>query len=475
MSNTNVVKLETILHDYQKDAIEFINDSEGVCALWLPMGAGKTLITLSYIHLADIKSVLILAPVRVAQYTWPSEIEKWDSLFNLKSDYVVARDTNELKRIEAIYEDKRITIINHDMIAWLRKVCWDKTYDLIIVDESSAYKDQKTSRFRALRDFATEETSSKIIMLSGTPNPTSYTNLWPQYKILDGGQRLFNTYKRYIKTFFFFAGDRYYLKSRAVLPLGHPRQNENALWGLRAEDLIKELVKDITMSLTSIPSSNVELIEQTLTFELNKSAQSELINIINEYEEKEQKDENGGLSIANKAVFVLKCHQVCNGAVYHDNKKYSVIHNDKLNLLEDLLESIKESDNDNVMLMYQFEHDKARILKHFGEKYGIELFNDRKGSIERWNNKEISVMLCHPKTMAHGLNLQEGGHTVIWFGLPFSLELYLQSNARLARPGQSETVRIYRLASNSDVDQEICKRLHMRQSMMQDFVNYFRR
>ena len=168
MTEANILtKLQNILHTYQKDAVNFIHSCQGVCALWLPMGAGKTLITLAYIWLLDIQSVLILAPKRVAEYTWPSEIEKWDGLLGFKNDYVLARDVNESERIEKVYAGKRITIINHDMMPWLRKVCWDKTYDLIVVDESSAYKDQKTSRFRALRDFATEEGSGQMILTIG--------------------------------------------------------------------------------------------------------------------------------------------------------------------------------------------------------------------------------------------------------------------------------------------------------------------
>ena len=475
MTEANILtKLQSILHTYQKDAVNFIHSCQGVCALWLPMGAGKTLITLAYIWLLDIQSVLILAPKRVAEYTWPSEIEKWDGLLGFKNDYVLARDVNESERIEKVYAGKRITIINHDMMPWLRKVCWDKTYDLIVVDESSAYKDQKTSRFRALRDFATEEGSGQMILLSGTPNPTSYTNLWPQYKILDGGQRLFQTYKRFLNTFFFAAEGRYYLKSRCSLPFGHNRASE--IGGKPAEVAIQTLVEDITMSLPTIPKHEIKQIEQTLTFKLEKAARNELLRIINEYEERisnAEGDGSDGLTIANAAVFVLKCHQVCNGAIYMDDRKVKHIHDDKLDLLGDLLESIRESDNDNILLMYQFEHDRDRIMARYADEYGIQVFDDKKGHIEGWNNGEIKVLLCHPKTMAHGLNLQHGGHTLVWFGLPFSLELYLQANARLARPGQTETVRVFRLASDSDVDQEICKRLHERQSMMENFIQFF--
>ena len=486
MTTITTDKIRETLHPYQRDAVNFIDAHDGTCALWLPMGAGKTLSTLAYLHLRpDIERVLIIAPLRVAEFVWPVEIQKWANagLFpGMDDDYVLVREPNEERRIELVYSNKRITIINHEMVPWLRRVCWDQEYDQIIVDESSAYKDQKTMRFRALRDFADHDGAKRMLLLSGTPNPTSYQNLWPQYRLIDGGQRLLPVYKRFLNTFFFSSEGRYFLKSRVyphpTIPL--PQGAYTKIYAKPADEAIQSLVEDITMSLPTIPKSEVKQVESTLTFRLPKNGTQALAQIIADYEDQIQQgkvnpDDNGGLTIANAAVFVGKCHQVCNGAVYRDDKSFDVIHDAKLDLLRDVLTDNTETVNDNILLMYQFEHDAKRIMGKLGKEFAIIPFDERKGHIDAWNNKKIKTLLCHPKTMAHGLNLQYGGSTIVWFGLPFSLEQYLQSNARLARPGQTETVRVVRLASDSDVDQTICTRLHHRQNTMEGFIRYFNR
>ncbi len=426
--------------NYQRYAINHILDHQA-SGLFLDMGMGKTVSSLTAIDnllfLGDTGKVLVIAPKRVAEDTWSTEIEKWDHLKNLRISTILGTPK---QRAEAVEKDADIYVTNRENVVWLVDNYFKSwKWDTCIIDELSSFKSSKAKRFRALKKV--RPYFKRIIGLTGTPAPNSLIDLWPQVYLLDGGQRLGKTITGYRERYFT-PGDR----NQFVV------FNYNLKDG--AEDAIHNKISDICISMKAKDYLDLpERIDNKIYIDLPKKARDQ-------YKELEKELiiqlEDEDVSASNSAVLTGKLLQMCNGAIYSEDKEVINIHDEKLNALMDIIEA---ANGKPVLIFYSFKHDLIRIQEFLKKNKlkGQEL--DGPEDIKKWNNGEIPVLLLHPASAGHGLNLQYGGNIVVWFGLTWSLELYQQANARLHRQGQKETVIIHHIIARDTVDEDVIKAL----------------
>jgi SNF2 family DNA or RNA helicase len=419
-------------HDYQEVAKEFILDRPS-SGLFLDMGLGKTVTTLTAIeelkndYLEEIK-VLVIAPKRVAEDTWTTEHEKWDHLKNLKVIKVLGTPK---ERKLALAKEGDIYIITRDNVAWLVELLgkkWD--FDTVVIDELSSFKSNTSKRFKKLR--TVRPLMKRVIGLTGTPAPNGYMDLWSQVYLLDRGERLGKTItefrRRYFNTLYRHGYNEYELREGA-------------------KEEIDEALKDLCISMKAKDYLNLE--EPLYINRVAKLSEKEykMYKTMERDAVLELEDED--ITALNAAAVTNKLLQLANGAVYTEDRKVIKIHDKKIDILEELIE---EANGEPVLVFYNFQHDKDRILEKFKKDARVL---DTEKDIKDWNNKKIKILLAHPAGAGHGLNLQDGGSIIIWFGLNWSLELYQQANARLARQGQKETVRIYHIISENTVDERV--------------------
>ncbi len=417
-------------HDYQSYAAEFII-SHPVCALMLDMGLGKTVITLSALLLLLYDyflsgRVLVIAPKRVAEDTWGRELEKWEHLAGLTMSKVLG---TEKEREAALLADADIYVINRENVAWLcENHEWN--FDTVVIDELSSFKSNKAQRFKALKKVRPK--IARIIGLTGTPAPNGLLDLWPQMYLLDMGKRLGRFIGGYREQFFL--PDK---RNRDIIYSYKPKAG--------AEQKIYKLISDICISMKAcdylemppLVSSRVEVTMSEKEKRLYAAMESEMVLSVGEDE----------LDAGNAAALTGKLLQMANGAVYGEDRKVLEIHQRKLDALEDLIEA---ANSKPLLVAYWFKHDRDRIKKRFDIR-DIDTTED----IADWNAGKIPVALIHPASAGHGLNLQDGGSTIVWFGLTWSLELYQQLNARLWRQGQKNTVVIEHLITRGTVDEDV--------------------
>lgn len=418
-------------HDYQAFATNFILDHP-VCGLILDMGLGKSVITLTalwdlLLDRFDIGKVLIVAPKRVAEDTWPKELAKWDHLDGLSYSLVMG---TEDQRRAALQKQAKLYIINRENVAWLVAKCpWQ--FDTLVLDELSSFKNSKAQRFRALKQVRPRV--KRVIGLTGTPRPNSLLDLWPQMYLLDMGQRLGRFVGGYRERFF--VPDK---RNREIIYSYKPREG--------AEEKIYELVSDICISMKAVDHLNMPpIISNTIEVRMSLKEQG----LYDEFQRNMVLQLEGEeLDALNAAALSSKLTQMANGAVYGEDKRVFAIHDRKLDALEDLIEA---ANGQPLLVAYWFKHDLERIQKRFPATRVI----DKPQDIDDWNAGKIPVALIHPASAGHGLNLQEGGSTVVWFGLTWSLELYQQLNARLWRQGQRHTVVIQHIVTTGTQDEDI--------------------
>ncbi|NFN80276.1 DEAD/DEAH box helicase [Clostridium botulinum] len=426
--------------NYQQYAINHILD-HNASGLFLDMGMGKTVSSLTAIDnllfLGDTGKVLVIAPKRVAEDTWSTEIEKWDHLKNLRISTILGTPK---QRTEAVEKDADIYVTNRENVVWLVDNYFKSwKWDTCIIDELSSFKSSKAKRFRALKKV--RPYFKRIIGLTGTPAPNSLIDLWPQVYLLDGGQRLGKTITGY-RGRYFTPGDR----NQFVV------FNYNLKDG--AEEAIHNRISDICVSMKAKDYLDLpERIDNKIYIDLPKKVKDQ-------YRELE-KDliiqlDNEDITATNSAVLTGKLLQMCNGAVYSEDKEIVEVHDEKLNALMDIIEA---ANGKSVLVFYSFKHDLMRIQEFLKKNKlkGQELEGPE--DIKKWNNGEIPILLLHPASAGHGLNLQYGGNIVVWFGLTWSLELYQQANARLHRQGQKETVIIHHIIARDTVDEDVIKAL----------------
>ncbi len=424
-------------HDYQRYAAEFII-AHPVAALLLDMGLGKTSITLTAINdllfdSFEVHKVLVVAPLRVARDTWSAEIEKWEHLKNLRYSVVVG---TEQERLNALRTSADVYIINRENIQWLVEesgLIFD--FDMAVIDELSSFKNHQSKRFKAFMQIRPK--LKRIIGLTGTPASNGLMDLFAEFKLLDMGERLGRFIGQYRNAYF--QPDK---RNGMVIYSYKPLPN--------AERQIYDKISDITISMKAADHLKMpELISSEYTVQLSEKEKEKYDQL--------KKDlilatEDNEVTAANAASLSNKLSQMANGAVYSDDESVMEIHDRKLDALEDIIESMNGRP---LLVAYWFKHDLERIRKRFEIR---EIKSSR--DISEWNSGKIPVALIHPASAGHGLNLQSGGSTLVWFGLTWSLELYQQTNARLWRQGQTaDTVVIQHIIAKGTIDEQIMKAL----------------
>ena len=424
-------------HDYQRYAAEFII-AHPVAALLLDMGLGKTSITLTAINdllfdSFEIHKVLVVAPLRVARDTWSAEIEKWEHLKNLRYSVVVGMAQ---ERISALLTPADIYIINRENIQWLvEESGLPFDFDMAVIDELSSFKNHQSKRFRAFMKVRPK--LKRIVGLTGTPAGNGLMDLFAEFKLLDMGERLGRLIGQYRNAYF--QPDK---RNGMVIYSYKPLPN--------AERQIYDKISDITISMKA--TDHLKMPELVTTEYMVRLSEKEKEKYDRLKKELVLSTEDNEVTAANAASLSNKLSQMANGAVYSDDESIIEIHDRKLDALEDIIESMNGKP---LLVAYWFKHDLERIKKRFDVRE-IRSSVD----ISDWNSGKIPVALIHPASAGHGLNLQSGGSTLVWFGLTWSLELYQQTNARLWRQGQTtDTVVIQHIIAKGTIDEQIMKAL----------------
>lgn len=425
-------------HKYQEYAIQKVIDTPA-CGLLLDMGLGKTIITLTAIeelmnNYLEISRVLVIAPLRVARMTWAQEIEQWQHTRHLTISRILGTPA---ERIQALKAEADIYIINRENVVWLvDKVgtpdLWK--FDMIVIDELSSFKSHQAKRFRALRKV--RPLVKRIVGLTGTPTPNGLIDLWPQMYLLDRGKRLGKTITSYRREYFV-PGDRNW-QTGVIF-------NYKLIPG--ADKRIYEAISDVCVSMKAKDYLDVpDLIEIPVDVEMSTADykkylkfERDLLLPITEEEE---------ITAMTAGVLSNKLLQMANGAIYDEHKKVHLIHDEKIKALEELVEA---ANGRPVIVYYNYKHDLARIQTVYPEAQGLETEDDTIA----WNQGKIPILCLHPASAGHGLNLQAGGNTIIWFGLNWSLELYQQANARLHRQGQTSKVSCYLIVTKNTIDEDV--------------------
>lgn len=435
-------------HDYQKYATEFILQHP-VAAVFLEMGLGKSVITLTALFdlILDqfiIGKVLVIAPLRVARDTWPSEIQKWDHLKGLKYSVVVG---TAAERKAALMQRADVYIINRENVDWLiNKSGIPFRFDMIVIDELSSFKSWQAKRFKSLlkvRPFV-----KRIVGLTGTPSSNGLMDLWAEFRVLDLGKRLGRYITHYRNAYF-----------------TPDKRNAEIIFSYKplpgAEDQIYKRIEDITISMKSCDYLKLpECVINEVPVYMSEKEQ-EVYDRFRDDMVAKIKDKE--IDAVNAAVLSGKLLQMANGAVYDDEKNSLLIHDRKLDALEDLIEG---ANGKPVLVAYWYQHDAERIKSRFDVRE-IKTSKD----IADWNNGDIPVAIIHPASAGHGLNLQTGGSTLIWFGLTWSLELYQQTNARLHRQGQTDTVIIHHIIAKGTIDENVMKALRQKEKTQNALID----
>ena len=439
-------------HNYQAYATDFILDHPEA-AVFLDMGLGKSVITLTALldlclDRFEISKVLVIAPLRVARDTWSTEIHKWDHLKPFTYSVVVG---TVAERKAALAKKAHIYLINRENVSWLVEDSgFPFDFDMVVIDELSSFKSYQAKRFRSL--LKVRPKVKRIVGLTGTPSSNGLMDLWAEFRVLDLGKRLGRFITHYRNTYF-----------------QPDKRNGMVIYSYKplpgAEDAIYSQISDMTISMKAVdhlnmPECIINEVRVSLSEEERQKYDTLRDNLILSIGDSD-------IDAANAASLSNKLSQMANGAVYGDEKSVHHIHDHKLDALEDLIEA---ANGKPVLVAYWFKHDLERIQKRFKVRE-IKTSKD----IADWNDGKISVAVIHPASAGHGLNLQAGGSTLIWFGLTWSLELYQQTNARLWRQGQkSATVVIHHIIAENTIDELILKALHKKEKSQNALIDAVR-
>lgn len=438
-------------HSYQKYAIRYI-ETHPISALLIDMGLGKTSITLTAIRNLlfdsfEVCKVLVIAPLRVAKNTWTDEIKKWEHLNTLTYSLIIG---NENERLSALNKKADIYIINRENVDWLvNKSGYKFDFDMVVIDELSSFKNHQSKRFKSL--MKVRPLVKRIVGLTGTPSSNGLMDLFAEFKILDMGERLGYFIGQYRNAYF--KPDK---MNGPIVYSYKPLPN--------AENAIYEKISDITVSMKANEYLKMpELVTSNYVVELSDSEK-------NQYDRMKKslvlEITDGEITASNAASLSNKLCQLSNGAIYDDEQNIVEIHGRKLDALEDIIESMNGKP---LLIAYWYRHDLERIKSRFSVRE-IKTSED----ISDWNDGKIPVALIHPASAGHGLNLQNGGSTLVWFGLTWSLELYQQTNARLYRQGQKNTVVIQHIITKGTIDEQILKALQKKNKTQADLIDAVR-
>ena len=438
-------------HDYQQYAADFILEHP-VAAVFLEMGLGQTVVTLTAIqelclNRFEVRKVLIVAPLRVARDTWPAEIHKWDHLRSLTYSVAVGTET---ERMTALMTKANLHIINRENLDWLiNKSGLPFDYDMVVIDELSSFKSHQSKRFRSL--LKVRPRLKRIVGLTGTPSSNGLMDLWAEFRILDMGERL----GRFITGY----RERFFLPDKRSAQMVYSYKPAPG-----AEQSIYDRISDITISMKScdfltMPECVINEVAVRMDAREKQIYDSLRQTMVAKLEGKE-------IDAVNAASLSGKLLQIANGAVYDDDRKYHHIHDRKLDALEDIIEA---ANGKPVLVAYWYKHDLQRIRQRFSVR---EIKSS--ADILDWNAGKIPVAVIHPASAGHGLNLQSGGNTMVWFGLTWSLELYQQTNARLWRQGQKDTVVIHHIIAKDTIDERVMAALRKKEQTQTALIDAVR-
>lgn len=432
------------LHPYQERALEHIMNNE-YCALFLDCGLGKTVTTLTAIkELLDnciISNALVIAPKKVTQVTWSDEIKNWKHLQGLTISVI---DGTAKQRREAMAAKADIYAVSRDNIVWLVLECGGVKlpYDMVVIDELSSFKNHASKRFRAMRKV--RKFIPRVVGLTGTPAPNGLIDLFAQMYLIDEGQRLGKTVTAYRDRFFRPGkrnGDIVY-----TYELKAPQDE--------TEQQISDLISDITISMTA--DDYLKMPDKIMLYDYVDLA-PKVLAMYQDFEKEqilELINSDEPISAASAAALSNKLQQFANGAIYDAERNVKDLHNEKLDKLEELVEA---ANGEPVLIAYSYKHDLERIMQKLKAYKPVKL--EKPEHIADWNAGRIPVLVTHPASAGHGLNLQKGGHIIVWFGNTWSLELYQQFNARLYRQRQGKPVTIHHIVTRGTIDEKIIKAL----------------
>lgn len=436
------------LHNYQKHCVDKIINDNNV-GLFLDMGLGKTLITLTSVNELlynrfEINKVLVIAPKKVAEATWQNEIAKWPHLKHLRYSTVLG---TERQRIKALNTPADIYIINRENVVWLvdlYKNNWP--FDTVVCDEFSSFKSHQSKRFKALK--SVKPHINRLIGLTGTPSPNGLLDLWSQVYLLDGGQRLGKSYHGFRANYF---KSDYMGYSYEPIP--------------DTEKIVTEKISDICVSMKAddyldLPDAIDSVIPVCLTPKAKKQYEDMEKKMVLEIADAELIDATSAAALSNKLL------QLANGAIYDEDHNYHEIHDCKI---EAFMELIEQLNGKSALVFYNYQHDLVRLQEALAKtKLRVKKLEGPQDQND-WNNGKIDVLLTHPASSAYGLNLQQGGNHVIWFGLNWNYELYVQANKRLHRQGQTEKVIIHHLVTQNTRDEDVMAALEKKENV-QNYV-----
>lgn len=442
-------------YDYQRRAMQWIIDNPR-CGLFLDMGLGKTVSTLTAIQqlidYCEVDKVLVVAPKKVAETTWTTEAYKWNHLRGLKVVKVLG---TEKQRLSALNSQADVYVTGRDNFVWLTsKYNGTLPFDMIVIDELTSFKSNRSERFKAMR--IASAGAKRVVGLTGTPAPNGLIDLWAQLYCIDGGERLGKSITKYRDTYFDLR------KWNNIIVKSTIKKG--------ADKIIRDKIADICLSMQAKDYLQLpDMITHVERVELSQSIKQGYINFEREkvLEFKGQHAEEPNNILANSAAGLLnKLSQYANGAVYDDNGEAHEVHNEKLDRLAEIVEA---ANGNSVLVFYQYKHDVTRITERL-KGYKVRTYQGE-ADLNAWNAGEIDVLLAHPASTAYGLNMQNGGHYIVWFGTGWNLEHYQQANARLHRQGQKHSVIVYQLICADTVDERAAKALDNKKGVQQSLLD----
>jgi len=448
---------ESNLHNYQRVCVQHIIDHP-FCGVFLDMGLGKTISTLTAINelkydYCEINTVLVIAPKRVAETVWEEEAKSWDHTRHLKFSKIIG---TEKQRLAALKVSADVYVISRDNVSWLCSLYAARLpFDMLVIDELSSFKSHQTQRFKALR--LARVWFKRVVGLTGTPAPNGLINLWSQMYLIDRGQRLEKTITAYRSRYFRpGASNGYVVYTYNLLP--------------EAEQLIHDRIKDICISMRAedyleMPERIDNFVKVTMPPQLQDAykrfERESVITFVNDVE-------NNSMTVnaVNAAALSNKLLQFANGAMYGENKEVRYIHELKLEALKEIIET---AEGKPVLVAWTYQFDRDRLMSYFRNLCPRELKTAK--DIEDWNNGKVQLMLAHPASAGHGLNLQAGGNIIVWYGLTWSLELYQQFNSRLYRQGQKNRTIIHHIVTTHTHDEDVVRALRSKDKTQNSLMN----
>lgn len=448
---------ESNLHNYQRVCVQHIIDHP-FCGVFLDMGLGKTISTLTAINelkydYCEINTVLVIAPKRVAETVWEEEAKSWDHTRHLKFSKIIG---TEKQRLAALKVSADVYVISRDNVSWLCSLYAARLpFDMLVIDELSSFKSHQTQRFKALR--LARVWFKRVVGLTGTPAPNGLINLWSQMYLIDRGQRLEKTITAYRSRYFRpGASNGYVVYTYNLLP--------------EAEQLIHDRIKDICISMRAedyleMPERIDNFVKVTMPPQLQDAykrfERESIITFVNDILQ-----EKMTVNAVNAATLSNKLLQFANGAMYGENKEVIYIHDLKLEALKEIIET---AEGKPVLVAWTYQFDRDRLMSYFRNLCPRELKTAK--DIEDWNNGKVQLMLAHPASAGHGLNLQAGGNIIVWYGLTWSLELYQQFNSRLYRQGQKNRTIIHHIVTMHTHDEDVVWALRSKDKTQNNLMN----